>query len=255
MGRERSPASGEARARRSAHAPRVERDGSDARPAGAPAAVPPLIRPGPGALLSTSARLALGGVLLVRTGVAGILDAAVAADATNGPNGPAVGAGAPVRPVGSTNREVRGAIGRVVGAVVGAAPAAVRQPVRHRITAWRASVVAEEERSRLVAEAALELAVGFMTDWIVDRLDVNRIVERLQLDEIIGGLELTDVILSSTGGVTGRVLDTARSRAVGADELVDRALAHLRIRPDGRRGRPDRAERADDAGITPPDQP
>jgi hypothetical protein len=69
-----------------------------------------------------------------------------------------------------------------------------------------------------------------MTDWIVERLDVNRIVERLRLDDIIAKLELTDVILLSSGGVTAHVLDNARARAVGADASVERAMARVRLR-------------------------
>jgi hypothetical protein len=93
---------------------------------------------------------------------------------------------------------------------------------------WSERGSEERNRSRATAAVGLDFAAGFLTDWIVERLDVNRIVERLRLDEIIAGLELTDVILSSSGGVTGHVLDKARARVVGADALVDRAVGRAR---------------------------
>jgi hypothetical protein len=86
-----------------------------------------------------------------------------------------------------------------------------------------------------VAAATLVNAMTLMTDVIVDRFDLGHVVQQLPLDDIIANLELTDIIVSSTETVTGRVLDVARSRAVDADTLVDRILAPLRGRGERRR--------------------
>jgi hypothetical protein len=192
-------------------------------------------RPRPSEIAVASVRLGFGAAILVGRGVGRLVDAAVEASAA--PDAPAeADAGSGVRHVRVVARAVQAAeagaavVGRAASTVGGSMPAVVREPVESRRAAWAALRAEERARNEAAAGAAIELAVGFMTDWIVERLDVNRIVERLRLDNIIANLELTDVIMASSGGVTGQMLDKARGRAVGADALVDKVMARARLR-------------------------
>lgn len=205
----------------------VSADQSEARAVPADTASRPSAR----AMLLASIRLGAGSAMLLGTGLARLVETAAGADVT---------AAAPARDgAGGRPRQVSSGIvgatgqcadkmGRAVIAAARTAPAGVRDPIARRLSSWSELGREERNRSRATAAVSLDFAAGFLTDWVVERLDVNRIVERLRLDEIIAGLELTDVILSSSGGVTGHVLDKARARVVGADALVDRAVGRAR---------------------------
>lgn len=182
-------------------------------------------------------RLAFGTMLLAGAGATRVID--VAASTHPGTTVPA----GLVRALGRS-RDTAASLTRALSRAV---PAVARDPVTRRIDSLRVLARVERGRSVVAATDALEFVAKSGTDWIVERLDVNRIVERLRLDDIIAGLELTDVIVSSTGGVTGHVLDTARTRAVDADTIVDRVTARLRHR----RGTVPRTD-ADDTRVVAP---
>ncbi|HEX7521502.1 MAG TPA: hypothetical protein VF441_05515, partial [Acidimicrobiia bacterium] len=141
-------------------------------------------------------------------------------------------------------------VGRAATTIGGSMPAVVRDPVESRRAAWAARRAEERARDEAAARAAIELAVGFMTDSIVERLDVNRVVERLNLDNIIANLNITDVVMSSSGGVTGHMLDKARGRAVGADALVDKVMARAHLRRAARTESPDGESSSDSSDST-----
>jgi hypothetical protein len=197
----------------------------------------------PSEVVVASLRVGLGTARLVGRGVGRLVDAAVDAGAAPGEQDAGPGAA----PINVVSRVVEGAgsgaavVRNAASTVGGSMPAVVREPVESRRAAWAAFRADEREKDEAAAGAVLELAVGFMTDWIVEHLDVNRIVERLRLDNIIANLELTDVILASSGGVTGQMLDKARGRAVGADALVDKVMTRARLR---------RAARTDSSGSS-----
>ncbi len=201
-------------------------------------------RPRASEVAVASLRLGVGAAILVGRGVGRLVAAAVEASAA--PDAPAdADAGPGAGPVRVVARAVQAAeagaavVGRAASTVGGSMPAVVRDPVESRRAAWAARRAEERARDEAAAGAAIELAVGFMTDSIVERLDVNRIVERLRLDNIIANLELTDVIMASSGGVTGQMLDKARGRAVGADAFVDKVMARARLRRAARTESPD----------------
>jgi hypothetical protein len=212
-------------------------------------ATDPIPVSGPGARVVAATRIALGTVLLAGSGLGRLLDGAAAVGRPDGSAAGATSDDGAVPPVpGALTTVARSAVGAVTrapGIVVAVTPGAVRAPVSRQVSAWRAAGAAERERSRAVAAATLVNAMTLMTDVIVDRFDVGHVVQQLPLDDIIANLELTDIIVSSTETVTGRVLDVARSRAVDADTLVDRILAPLR----GRGGR--RRVPADGAAVVP----
>ncbi|MCZ7528976.1 MAG: hypothetical protein M5U31_00680 [Acidimicrobiia bacterium] len=118
-----------------------------------------------------------------------------------------------------------------VSGVIARSPAVapISRLVGERLLAWYARGLLEEQRSREYAGTALLGAAGVGTDFIVEHLDINGIVQSLELD---------DLILQSTGGITGEMLDTVRAQAVGMDALVDRITAKItrRTRRDGPRG-------------------
>lgn len=105
-----------------------------------------------------------------------------------------------------------------------AAGAVVRSPVvapfsraiADRLTGWYARGAFEEQKSREYAGSALLGVTKLGTDFIVEYLDMDAIVQSLSLD---------DLILDSTGGITGELLDTVRSQAVTLDSVVDRVTA------------------------------
>ncbi|HEY7133695.1 MAG TPA: hypothetical protein VIB48_01390 [Acidimicrobiia bacterium] len=200
---------------------------------------------GTGARLVAATRVALGTVLLAGSGLGRLLDGAAAVGAPDGTTGGAPPTDGAARPpsgaLTTVARTAAGAVARVPTTIVAVTPVIVRAPVSRRVAAWRAAGAAERERSQAVAAATLVNAMTLMTDVIVDRFDVGHVVEQLPLDDIIASLELTDIIVSSTETVTGRVLDVARSRAADADTLVDRILAPLRRRGAQRRVPPDGA--------------
>jgi hypothetical protein len=225
-------------------------------------------RPRPSEIAVASLRLGFGAALLVGRGVGRLVDAAVEAGAPPdasvdaggaAPAEPNAGLGAgPMRVVARAVQATEAGaavVGRAASTVGGSMPAVVRDPVESRRAAWAARRAEERARDEAAAGAAIELAVGFMTDWIVDRLDVNRIVERLRLDNIIANLELTDVIMASSGGVTGQMLDKARGRAVGADALVDKVMARARLRRAARTDSSVSSDSSDGEVALPPAPP
>ncbi|MEZ5170573.1 MAG: hypothetical protein R3A49_07490 [Acidimicrobiia bacterium] len=87
-----------------------------------------------------------------------------------------------------------------------------------RLAGWYARGAMEEQRSREYAGSALLGVTKVGTDFIVEYLDVDAILQSLKLD---------DLILDSTGGIAGEMLDTVRSQAVTVDSFVDRLTATL----------------------------
>ncbi len=212
-------------------------------------------RPRASEVAVASLRLGFGAAILVGRGVGRLVDAAVEASAA--PDAPAAadagpGAG-PVRVVARVTQAAgsgAAVVGRAAGTVGGSMPAVVRDPLESRRSAWATFRAEEREKGEAAAGAAIELAVGFMTDSIVERLDVNRIVERLNLDKIIANLDITDVVMSSSGGVTGHMLDKARGRAVGADALVDKVMARARLRHAARTESSESTDSSDGGGSS-----
>ena len=66
---------------------------------------------------------------------------------------------------------------------------------------------------------------------MVERVDVNGIVEHLDLEAIVEQTDLGAVIAKSSSGIASGVTDALRSRTVGVDESIARAVARLRRRP------------------------
>ena len=64
-------------------------------------------------------------------------------------------------------------------------------------------------------------------DAIVRRVDIQDIVDRIDLDEVVGGTQIGRLVVESTGGVAGEMLDVVRSQAVGLDRLVGGAVNGL----------------------------
>ncbi len=62
---------------------------------------------------------------------------------------------------------------------------------------------------------------------VLDRVDVNDVAGRIDMDMLVEQTDLGAVIARSSGGVATEALDSVRSQAVGADDLIDRWARRL----------------------------
>jgi hypothetical protein len=132
--------------------------------------------------------------------------------------------------------------------------------------------VAEQERNRELARAALRALVATVAtsvldeidlDGIADRIDVGRLVDRVDLDEVVARVDLDrvvervdlsrvarlvleevdleQVIRESTSSLADDTLDDLRARGTSADHLVgriaDRFRRHREVAPPGANSR------------------
>ena len=70
-------------------------------------------------------------------------------------------------------------------------------------------------------------------DAVVKRVDVEDIISRVDLDAIVGRTEIGRLVVESTGGVAGEMLDVVRSQGVGLDRVVDGVTKRLLRRQAG----------------------
>ena len=67
---------------------------------------------------------------------------------------------------------------------------------------------------------------------LLDRVNVNDVAGRIDMDMLVEQTDLGAVIARSSGGVATEALDSARSQAVGVDDLIDRWARRLLRRKD-----------------------
>jgi hypothetical protein len=86
-------------------------------------------------------------------------------------------------------------------------------------------------------------------DALIARVDVDAVVGRVELapvvNEVLDEVDIGAIVMESTGSITGGVVDTVRDQAVGADDMVERALDVLLLRrfwPGRSRRERDRSE-------------
>ncbi len=94
----------------------------------------------------------------------------------------------------------------------------LRRPLEQMLAGWYLRGAVEEARSRDYAATTLLGVTGVSMDFVVGNLDVDKIVQGLALDELI---------LQSTGGITGEAIDAVRAQAVGADSLIGRVSSRV----------------------------
>ena len=59
---------------------------------------------------------------------------------------------------------------------------------------------------------------------IATQIDLNPIVDRLDIDRVVDRIDLNEIIMSSTTGLAGEAIDTARSQAIFFDSLTSRIV-------------------------------
>jgi len=65
-------------------------------------------------------------------------------------------------------------------------------------------------------------------DRLLERVDVDAIVRRVDLEpivsEVVDGLDIGEIVMESTGSITGGVVDSVRVQAIAADDFLERLL-------------------------------
>ncbi len=206
-----------------------------------------------GRLLEQAADALLGTILLAADAAREVLDPEADGRDRDGDGSPA---DALVGLAAAVNRRAARAVAGTAGAAGSAARWVVDEsplsgPARRtleplttggqqerRTTTDAAGRIVSELARRIASEIVEIIDVNAIVqqvdvDAVVKRVDVEDIISRVDIDAIVGRTEIGRLVVESTGGVAGEMLDVVRSQAVGLDRVVTGVTNRLLRRQAG----------------------